>query len=122
MVVGVGIDAVEVARFRALLERRPAMADRLFTAGERRDAAARADGAPSLAARFAAKEAVMKALGVGLGAFGFHDAEVVRLPSGAPALRLSGAAEELSRAAGVVRWHLSLTHTDASAVAIALAE
>jgi holo-[acyl-carrier protein] synthase len=122
VVVGVGIDAVEIARFRAVLERRPRMADRLFTSGERRDAATRVDGAPSLAARFAAKEAVMKALGVGLGAFGFHDAEVVRTGTGAPTLRLTGAAEELARAAGVVRWHLSLTHTDASAMAVAVAE
>ena len=68
--LGVGIDAVDIPRFADLLERRPALAARLFTAGERSYAAGLAKPAPSLAARFAAKEAVMKALGVGLGAFG----------------------------------------------------
>ena len=116
--IGVGIDTVDVARFRTLLDRRRGFAARVFTEQER---AACAGDARRLAARFAAKEAVMKALGVGLGAFGFHDAEVVRAGSGAPSLVLAGRALDLSAAAGVVAWHLSLTHTDLVASAVAVA-
>ncbi len=72
--------------------------------------------------RFAAKEAVMKALGVGLGAFAFHDVEVVRADSGRPALVLRGRAGELSDARGVQGWHVSLTHTAALAQAVVIAE
>ncbi|HVM01933.1 MAG TPA: holo-ACP synthase, partial [Acidimicrobiales bacterium] len=74
--IGIGIDAVEVGRFRRALARTPRMAERLFTDGERAYGARFADPAPRLAARFAAKEATMKALGVGIGAVGFHDVEV----------------------------------------------
>jgi len=120
-VIGIGIDAVEVDRFRAVLARRPSLADRVFTPGERSYVARSADPVPRLAARFAAKEAVMKALGVGLGAFGFHDVEVVSAPSGAPALVLSGRAAALAADRGVVGWRLSLTHTSRSAQAVAVA-
>jgi holo-[acyl-carrier protein] synthase len=116
-VIGLGIDAVEIERFRRLLDRRPAMAARLFTAGER----STGSGVAGLAARFAAKEATMKALGVGLGAFRFHDVEVVRLASGAPELRVSGAAETLAAARGVRGWKVSLTHTSSVAEAVVLA-
>lgn len=118
---GIGIDAVEVERFRRLLERRPSVADRLFTAGERAAGARRPDPVPRLAARFAAKEAVMKALGVGLGAFPFRDVEVVSSPSGAPSLVLRGAAERLAAGRGVREWRLSLTHTGLMAEAVAVA-
>jgi len=122
-VVGIGIDAVDVARFRAVLARRPSIVDRLFTTAER-DAVCRGsvDGAARLAARFAAKEAVMKALGVGLGSFAFADVEVVSAPSGAPSLVLRGRAAELAGERGVRDWRLSLTHTShiAEAVAVAL--
>lgn len=64
----------------------------------------------------------MKALGVGLGAFGFHDVWVEREPSGRPALRLEGRAAVLAEAAGVRRWHVSLTHTDLVAEAVVVAE
>ena len=77
-VVGVGLDAVDLDRFRALLARRPRLSGRLFTDGERAYAGQTADPVPRLATRFAAKEATMKALGVGLGAFAFADVEVVR--------------------------------------------
>src|SRR4051794_13401920 len=105
---GLGVDAVDIERFRESLARRPLLADRLFTDAERTFAARRADPVPALAARFAAKEAVMKAFGVGLGAFGFHDVEVVRAESGEPSLVLRNAAADLA-AGRVLR--LSLTHT-----------
>jgi holo-[acyl-carrier protein] synthase len=119
--IGIGIDAVEIDRFRAVLARRPAIADRLFTDGERAYGGRQRDPAPRLAARFAAKEAVMKALGVGVGAFPFHDVEVVSDPSGAPSLVLRGGAATLAAERGVVDWRLSLTHTERVAEAVAVA-
>ena len=119
--VGIGIDAVDVERFRRLLVRRPAAAARLFTQYEQGFGARWHDPAPHLAARFAAKEAVMKAMGVGIGAFAFHDVEVVSAPSGAPSLVLRGEAEALAGRLGVEAWRLSLTHTDSLAQAVAVA-
>ena len=83
-VVGVGVDAVDLVRFARVLGRRASMADRLFTPGELAYARSAADPVPRLSTRFAAKEAVMKALGVGLGAFPFRDVEVVRVGLDAP--------------------------------------
>ena len=120
-VFGIGIDAVEIERFRAMLARRPSAAERLFTDGELAYGRRWHDPAPSLAARFAAKEAVMKALGVGLWAFAFHDVEVVSASSGAPSLVLRGAAQSLADGLGVTSWRLSLTHTDSVAQAVAVA-
>ena len=141
--IGIGIDAVEVDRFRRVLARTPGVARRLFTEAERaygdrkRDLATanfsnsvsilraygdrKRDPTERLAARVAAKEAVMKALGVGLGAFAFHDVEVVRAPSGQPVLELRGRAEALARRQGVTGWRLSLTHTHRVAEAVAVA-
>ena len=119
---GVGVDALDIDRLRRLLERRPSLAIRVFTDGERAYAAAAADPAPRLAVRFCAKEAVAKALGVGIGTVSWRDVEVVRADSGAPSLRLAGAAARLSAEAGVARWHLSLSHTAALAVAMVVGE
>jgi holo-[acyl-carrier protein] synthase len=123
---GVGIDAVDIDRLRLALTRRPALAERLFTDAERAYAARLgADPAQRLAARFAAKEATMKAFGSGMGAFAWRDVEVVSEGGsgpGAPALRLHGRAAELAAARGIDRWHVSLTHTDAMALAMVVAE
>ena len=114
--IGLGVDAVDVDRFEAVLARTPRMAARLFTQGEL------ASGqTPRLAARFAVKEAVMKAMGVGFGAFGWHEVETVRATSGAPELVLSGAAAALAERHGISRWLVSLTHTDTTAVAVVAA-
>ncbi len=121
-VIGIGVDAVDVDRLRATLVRRPGMVGRLFTGGEHAYALRAHDPTPRLATRFAAKEATMKALGVGLGSVGFHEVEVVRLGLDAPVLVVHGAAAELAASAGVVRWHLSLTHTDSVAMAFVVAE
>jgi len=120
-VVGIGIDAVDVDRFRRVLDRRRHLADRLFTDDERTYARAAADPVPRMSTRFAAKEAVMKALGVGLGAFRFTEVEVVRTGLDAPELVLHGAARALASRAGVDRWLLSLTHTAQVALAVAVA-
>ncbi len=120
-VVGVGIDAVDLDRFRAVLDRRPRLAVRLFTDGERAYAAAAPDPVPRLATRFAAKEAVMKALGVGLWSFRMTDVEVTRDGLEAPALVLRGAAARLAADRGATGWLLSLTHTDTVALALVVA-
>jgi holo-[acyl-carrier protein] synthase len=123
-VLGVGIDVVDVPRFEIVMNRRPRILDRLFTEGEQRDARGRAE---RLAARFAAKEAVMKALGTGLGGFALTDVEVQRDDGegptrGAPRVVLHGAAAALAdqRQAGTI--HLSLTHTTEVAIAFVVAE
>ena len=126
-IVGVGVDAVDVARFRRVLARRPHFAARCFTEGERADARGSADEAQSLAARFAAKEAVMKALGTGIGGFALTDVEVCRTTGtgatrNAPYLRLHGSAAELAGTRGAGTFHLSLTHTDDVAIAFVVAE
>ncbi len=120
--IGIGVDVVEIERFRRSLQRTPTMRDRLFTPVELEYVARQADPVPSLAARFAAREAVMKALGLGLGAFGFHEVWVERAPSGAPSLAVTGRAAELAAGAGVARWHLSLSHSELVAVAYVVAE
>jgi holo-[acyl-carrier protein] synthase len=112
---------VDVARFANVLARRPRLAERLFTVDERTYAGGLANPAPSLAARFAAKEAVMKALGVGLGAFAFSDVEVRRQASGEPDLVLSGRAARLASDRQIRSWMVSLTHTSSSAAAVVLA-
>jgi holo-[acyl-carrier protein] synthase len=119
--VGIGVDAVDVERFRLVLARTPTVLGRIFTDAERADVARRSDPVPGLAARFAAKEAAMKALGVGLGSFGLADVEVVRSQRGAPELRTSGRAAVLADARGVLSWYVSLTHTATLAAAVVLA-
>ena len=120
-VVGVGTDLVDLDRFRVVLSRTPGIVDRLFTEGEQRDARERRDPTERLGARFAAKEAVLKAMGAGIGECAFREIEVVRAESGEPSVRLSGRAEVLARAKGVAAWRLTMTHTASLAQAIAVA-
>jgi holo-[acyl-carrier protein] synthase len=120
-VKGIGVDAVDIARFRASLLRTPTMRDRLFTPQELAYVAPKVDHAQSLAARFAAREAVMKAMGLGLGAFGFHEVWVDRAASGEPSLQVQGRAAELAAERGITGWMLSLTHTDLVAIAYVVA-
>ena len=121
-IVGIGIDLVDIERFRTSLERTPTMRTRLFTEVELAYVAPKTDPVPSLAARFAAREAVMKSLGLGLGAFGFHEVWVDRAASGEPSLAITGRALDLAAEAGVERWHLSLTHSASTAGAYVIAE
>lgn len=120
-VIGIGVDAVDIDRFAAMIERTPSTLQRIFTDSEREYAATFADPVPSLAVRFAAREAAMKALGVGLGAFGFHDVWIAREPSGRPTLVVEGAARDLAERSGVREWNVSLTHTSTVAIAYVLA-
>ncbi len=120
--IGIGTDVVDIERFRSSLRRTPGLKDRVFTRAEREYCDARTDPTERYAARFAAKEAVLKALGVGLGAADFHDIEVVRDDAGAPSLRLAGRAAALSDDRGVVRWFVSLSHTATVAQAFVIAD
>lgn len=120
--IGIGIDAVEVARMRDVMARTPGFAKRVFTDDEIATLAKREDPAPSFAARFAAREAVMKALGVGLGAFDLHDVSVERTQSGEPRLVVRGRAAELAQERGITTWFVSLTHTESVAMAMVAAE
>ncbi len=112
---GVGIDLLEIDRLERALERHPRLAERVFTAAEREYAAARARPGRHLAARFAAKEAVVKALGM-CGGFGLGEIEVVA--GQPPTVRLSGRAKEAAAGREV---DISLTHSRASAAAVAVA-
>jgi holo-[acyl-carrier protein] synthase len=115
--VGVGIDVVDVARFRLALERRPKIVERLFTEGERRDARARPE---RLAARFAAKEAVMKTMKVGVGSAPWRSIEVTLDDAGAPSVLLHAPARELANSLGLTTLHLSMTHTEQTAAAFVI--
>ena len=112
-----GLDLLEIERFEQVLERRPRIADRLFTDAEREYAASKARPGQHLAARFCAKEAVAKALA--LEGWNFTDVEVVA-DGGAPGVRLSGRAGARADELGVTV-RLSLTHTETTAGAVALA-
>ena len=117
--LSVGIDLLEIARLERALERRPRLAERLFTEAERAYAASQGRPGQHLAARFCAKEAVAKALG--LEAWSFRDVEVIATDT-APEVTLRGAVAERAAALGVeVRISLTHTRTDAGAVAIAAA-
>jgi holo-[acyl-carrier protein] synthase len=111
---GVGIDVVDVDRFRLVLERRPRIVDRLFTDGERHDAHSHPE---RLAARFAAKEAVLKTLGIGAGVTPWRSIEVILNASGAPSVVLHDQACEIAESQGVGYLHLSMTHTNHLAAA-----
>jgi holo-[acyl-carrier protein] synthase len=119
--LGIGTDLVECERFRLALERRPRIAERLFSDAEREYSFRHREPVPRLAARFAAKEAVMKAMGVGLWKFALRDVEVTRLPSGQPEIALYDKAAALAEERGVSSWLLTLTHTDSMAMAVAVA-
>ena len=121
-VLWIGTDVVDLDRFRLALRRTPGMVERVFTEGERAYALRKNDPTERLAARFAVKEATMKALGVGLGAFKFHDVEVVKKRSGEPTLSLVGRAAELAAARGVSDWKVSITHSDLIAMAIVIGQ
>lgn len=124
MIVAIGIDLIEISRIEEVFARRgDRFRARVFTVGEIRYCEPRASKFASYAARFAAKEAAMKALGTGWGeGVGWIDVEVVSGPNGAPALQLHRRALERLREVGATKAHLSLTHSDNLAMAEVLLE
>jgi holo-[acyl-carrier protein] synthase len=115
VILGVGIDVVDIARFGATLERTPAMRTRLFTTAEQQRPLA------SLAARFAAKEALAKALGAPSG-MGWLDAEVVNAPTGDPCLEMRGSVLARADELGVRGVHVSMSHDAGIASAVVVLE
>lgn len=115
MIIGVGIDVVDVARFGVTMQRTPAMRQRLFTAAER--------DLPigSLAGRFAAKEAMAKALGAPTGLV-WLDAEITNDPDGRPLMTVSGSVRRRADELGVKGWHLSISHDGGIASALVVCE
>jgi holo-[acyl-carrier protein] synthase len=124
MIVGLGIDVMEVARIADAIRRHgDPFIDRIFTAGERAACDRRADRVLALAARFAAKEACLKALGTGWAeGLAFRDVEVVREANRPPHLVLHGEASRRAKSLGVVRSHVSLTHQPGIAAAVVVLE
>ena len=124
MIIGVGTDLIRISRVRKLAERFPDRIGRkVFTAAELAYCRTKSDPAPSLAGRFAAKEAVMKALGTGWrGGIRFIDIEIVRAASGQPSIQLSGKAEDVARERGITHIYLSISHDGDLAQATVIAE
>jgi holo-[acyl-carrier protein] synthase len=120
-IIGVGIDVAEIERFGTSLERTPAMARRLFRESELLLPSGERRGVASLAARFAAKEALAKALGAPAGLL-WTDAEVYVEDSGQPRLRVTGTVAARAAALGVTSWHVSLSHDAGVASAVVIAE
>jgi len=121
MIVGVGVDVVPVERFAATLRRTQGLAERLFTPAELLTTSGNPRTPESLAARFAAKEAVAKALGVPA-ALHWHDCEVVSGSDGRPDLQVRGTVAAAAAERGVATWHLSLSHDGGIASAMVVAE
>jgi holo-[acyl-carrier protein] synthase len=115
MIVGVGVDVVDVARFEKSMARTPGLRDRLFTDAER------PMPLPSLAARFAAKEALAKALGAPK-TLQWHDAEITHGDDGRPLLAVRGSVADAADKLGVRSWHISLSHDAGLAIAMIVAE
>ncbi len=119
MQLATGIDLLEINRLRdAIATHGERFLQRIFTP---RELEANAQRVESLAGRFAAKEAVAKALGCGIGDVAWKEIEILRAESGAPQLVLHGAAERMAREQGLAKWSLSLSHSQSHAVAVAVA-
>ncbi|OMI39351.1 holo-ACP synthase [Streptomyces sparsogenes] len=121
MIIGVGIDVAEIDRFDDALRRTPGLADRLFVERELTLPSGERRGIASLAARFAAKEALAKALGAP-GGLHWTDAEVLTESSGQPRLSVRGTVAARAEELGVRAWHVSLSHDAGVASAVVIAE
>ena len=119
MTLASGIDLIDIQRMRDAIERHgQRFLKRVFTPGELADVG---ENPASLAARFAAKEAVAKALGTGIGQISWHEIEIRRGPARQPVLNLYGAASRLAHKNGLTEWSISLSHTETQAIAVAVA-
>lgn len=119
-ILGLGVDLCEIARMERALARHPSMRERVFTPEEVAYCDSRARPAESYAGRFAAREAVIKALG-GYRGKGWQDISVTRAPTGAPAIRLEGNAKRRADALGITQILITFTHERTSAIAFAVA-
>jgi len=123
MILGIGIDLTETRRIKELIKKHGAsFLDRVFTEGEKSYCLGKMDPYPGFAARFAAKEALFKALGQGWPALSFTDVRIHRDDAGKPHIRLSGKALTAAERVGYARIHLSLTHENDYAQAMVILE
>lgn len=121
MIIGIGVDVVDMPRFAGSLVRTPGLAGRLFSERELSQPGGKGENAVSQAARFAAKEAVAKALGAPAG-LRWHDCEILVGERGKPYLELSGTVLAQAQALNITNWHLSLSHDGPIATAFVIAE
>lgn len=123
-IIGHGVDIVETARIKQLLGDHPdRFLERCFTEGEQADSKSSRRQLEHLAARFAAKEAALKALGTGWSqGIGWTDIEVLRADNGRPSLNITGRAAEIAAGMGITTWHLSMSHISTIAIASVIAE
>ena len=123
-IIGHGVDIVDISRMTAMLEKHgDAFLQRCLTDGERQWLAEFRFPAPHLAGRFAAKEAIVKALGTGFrGTISWQDMEILPDRLGKPAISLSGEAAQIASRLAIRHWHISISHTDSAAVASVIAE
>jgi len=119
--IGIGMDIVEIKRVKQALVRHPKLEEKIFTQEERDYCRQKANPFPSFAVRFAAKEAVFKAMGVGIGACSLQDVFILTEPGGAPRVRLKGSAVKLAAARGITEFKVTLTHTKEYAAATVIA-
>lgn len=120
--IGHGIDLVEIQRIKKIVERKPHFLTRYFSEKEKTYFDTKLQNAyQSIAANFAAKEAVSKALGTGIRGFDLRDIEILRNHLGAPYILLSGNAKTLSETLGISQWYISLSHSENYAIASVIA-
>jgi holo-[acyl-carrier protein] synthase len=121
MIIGIGVDVVDTPRFQGSLIRTPGLNNRLFTEKELNTPGGKGENAVSLAARFAAKEAVAKALGAPAG-LSWQDCAILIGERGKPYLEISGTVANEAKRQGITHWHLSLSHDGNIATAFVIAE
>lgn len=120
-VAGLGVDIVEIERFKKAMERHPGLVNRLFNDNEKTYCFSRKRPHLHFAARFATKEAVLKALGTGRRGIGWKDVEVIRTQNGTPQIKLYNGAIDLTESAGIAKILVSISFSHNSAVAMAIA-
>lgn len=121
MIRGIGVDVVDVERWKWMARRSPALIDKTLTPEEQVTARGHGRTAESLAARFAAKEAIAKALGAP-GGLNWHDCQILSEESGQPRIEVRGTVAEAAAQRGITSWHLSITHDGDLAIAYVIAE
>ncbi len=122
MIAGVGTDLIEIARVQRAIEKNPRFVERVYTAQEIVYCRRKKNPWQSYAARFAAKEAVSKALGTGIGSVGWTDIEILNTKNGQPLVSLHGKAQQLAVERNIQQVHVSLSHSEAYAMATAVLE
>ena len=122
MITGIGTDLIEIVRIQRAIEKNPHFMERVYTANEIVYCRRKKNAWQSFAARFAAKEAVSKALGTGIGPVGLMEIEIVNAENGQPKVVLHGKALQLAADRNIQRVHISLSHSEAYAMATAVLE